>query len=184
MQFDSVLVAMLLAAIYDGPLCCALLLLSFATHNSKCLGLAKTIYIQCIHGNFGREITKYTVIYCVYIRFWPTLQMLHQNKTQWHAFADIFSQHPAQAFSRSMPSHTFSCSIQHSGICGHIRLQALQAKMSSFIITLLTQVLPLLFQALLAKEAAYTFTLLTQCLPLLLQALLAKEAALLLIFFT
>ena len=37
------------------------------------IGLAKTIYIRCIYGNFGREITKYMVIYGVYIRFWPTL---------------------------------------------------------------------------------------------------------------
>ena len=35
--------------------------------------LARTIYIRCLYGNFGREITKYTVIYGVYIRFWPTL---------------------------------------------------------------------------------------------------------------
>jgi len=26
-----------------------------------------------MYGIFGREITKYTVIYSVYIRFWPTL---------------------------------------------------------------------------------------------------------------
>jgi hypothetical protein len=25
--------------------------------------LARTIYIRCIYGNFGRGITKYTVIY-------------------------------------------------------------------------------------------------------------------------
>jgi hypothetical protein len=37
------------------------------------LGLARTIYIRCIYNIFGREITKYTVIYGVYIRFWPTL---------------------------------------------------------------------------------------------------------------
>jgi len=37
------------------------------------LGLARTIYIRFIHGMFGREITKYTVKYGVYIRFWPTL---------------------------------------------------------------------------------------------------------------
>jgi hypothetical protein len=34
------------------------------------------IYIQCIYGTFGREITKYTVIYGGYIRFWPTLHMV------------------------------------------------------------------------------------------------------------
>jgi hypothetical protein len=37
------------------------------------VGLARTLYIQCIYGIFGREITKYTVIYGAYIRFWPTL---------------------------------------------------------------------------------------------------------------
>jgi hypothetical protein len=31
------------------------------------------IYIRCIYGILGREIKKYTVIYGVYIRFWPTL---------------------------------------------------------------------------------------------------------------
>ena len=35
-------------------------------------GLTKTIYID---GDFDREITKYTVIYGVYIRFWPTLHI-------------------------------------------------------------------------------------------------------------
>jgi hypothetical protein len=43
---------------------------------SKYLGLARTIYIRCIYGIFGREIIKYTVIYGVYIRFWPTLKYL------------------------------------------------------------------------------------------------------------
>jgi hypothetical protein len=40
-----------------------------------CVGLAKIIYTRCIYGDIGREITKYTVIYGVYIRFWPTLRM-------------------------------------------------------------------------------------------------------------
>jgi hypothetical protein len=35
----------------------------------------QTIYIRCLYGIFGREITKYTVIYGVYVRFWPALQM-------------------------------------------------------------------------------------------------------------
>ena len=39
------------------------------------LGLARTIYIRCIYGIFGREIIKYTVIYGVYIRLWPTLML-------------------------------------------------------------------------------------------------------------
>ena len=40
-----------------------------------CVGLARTIYIRCIYGIFGREISEYTVIYGVYIWFWPTLSM-------------------------------------------------------------------------------------------------------------
>jgi hypothetical protein len=35
-----------------------------------------TVYIRCIYGIFGREITIHTVIYGAYIRFWPTLAML------------------------------------------------------------------------------------------------------------
>jgi hypothetical protein len=31
------------------------------------LGLARTIHIRCMYGISGREITKYTVIYTVYI---------------------------------------------------------------------------------------------------------------------
>ena len=33
------------------------------------------IHTRCIHGILGREITKYTVVYGVYVRFWPTLLM-------------------------------------------------------------------------------------------------------------
>ena len=35
--------------------------------------MARTIYIRCVYGMFGRRSTKYTVKYGVYIRFWPTL---------------------------------------------------------------------------------------------------------------
>jgi len=37
------------------------------------VGLARTTYIWCIYGIFGRKVTKYTVIYGAYIRFWPTI---------------------------------------------------------------------------------------------------------------
>ena len=50
-----------------------------------CLDLARTKYIRCIHGILGRKITKYTAIYGVYIRFWPTLHLLlatWRKKTQ------------------------------------------------------------------------------------------------------
>ena len=47
------------------------------------VGLARTIYIRCIYGNFGREITKYTVIYGVYIQFWPTLNTCCGHEMIW-----------------------------------------------------------------------------------------------------
>jgi len=40
------------------------------------IGLARTIhtvYVRYFGGILGREITKYTGIFGVYIRFWPTL---------------------------------------------------------------------------------------------------------------
>jgi len=39
------------------------------------LRLARTLYIRCAYGIFDRGITKYTVIYGVYIRLWPTPHM-------------------------------------------------------------------------------------------------------------
>jgi len=41
------------------------------------LGLARTMHIQCTYSNFGRKITKYTVIYGAYIQLWPTLCILY-----------------------------------------------------------------------------------------------------------
>ena len=41
-------------------------------HCQLSIGLARTIYIRCIYGIFGREFTKYTIIYVAYIRCWPT----------------------------------------------------------------------------------------------------------------
>jgi hypothetical protein len=37
------------------------------------IGLVIIKYTQCIYGMFGREITKYMVIYSAYIRFLTTL---------------------------------------------------------------------------------------------------------------
>jgi hypothetical protein len=47
----------------------------YAVYDRIYVGMARTIYTRCIYGIFGREITKYTVIYGVYIRFWPTLNI-------------------------------------------------------------------------------------------------------------
>ena len=39
------------------------------------------IYMRCIYGVISRELTKYTVIHSVYIRFWPTLLMRRTDAT-------------------------------------------------------------------------------------------------------
>ena len=44
-----------------------------AEERALLVALAITTYIRCIHGVFGREITKCTVIFGAHIRFWPTL---------------------------------------------------------------------------------------------------------------
>jgi hypothetical protein len=51
------------------------------------VGLARTMYIRCIHGIFGREITNYTVIYGAYIRFWPTLLICNNHISTILSFA-------------------------------------------------------------------------------------------------
>ena len=38
-------------------------------------GVGQNYVIRCIHGKFGREVTKCTVKYGVYIQFWLTLTM-------------------------------------------------------------------------------------------------------------
>ena len=52
---------------------------------AQCMCLMRKVgqnhmYIQCMHGIFGREITKYTVIYSAYIRSWPTLLTREKRK--------------------------------------------------------------------------------------------------------
>ena len=44
-------------------------------HPVRFVGLARTMYIRCVYGVFGRGITKSTAIYGVYIRFWPSLEV-------------------------------------------------------------------------------------------------------------
>jgi hypothetical protein len=50
---------------------------------AKYLGSARTIYIRCKYGIFGKAITKFTVIYGAYIQFWPTLQLSAFPALQW-----------------------------------------------------------------------------------------------------
>ena len=38
--------------------------------------------VRTVYGIFGREITKYTVIYGVYIQFWPTLPISNRCSTR------------------------------------------------------------------------------------------------------
>jgi hypothetical protein len=72
MQVSFVL-QMLLCELYEKLLRYGRQGCTIAAQHREYLGLARTIYIRCIYGIFGREITRYTVIYGVYIRFWPIL---------------------------------------------------------------------------------------------------------------
>jgi hypothetical protein len=48
--------------------------------NAILIGLARILNIRCIYDIFGRELTKYTVIYGAYTRFWPTLHIDHMSR--------------------------------------------------------------------------------------------------------
>ena len=53
--------------------------------------LARTTYVRCICGDSGREITKYKVMYGVYIRFWRTLYIFTvlANPSAFHCLATV-----------------------------------------------------------------------------------------------
>jgi hypothetical protein len=79
----------------------------------SCVGLARTIYMRCIYGAFGREITKYTVIYIVYTRFWPTL-LTWLGLMPAHAFRAhilVSRRFPECTFVNDMPAHAFRAHV-------------------------------------------------------------------------
>ena len=62
---------------------------------------------RCVYGILGREITKFMVIYGVYIRFWPTLNTLYadvQGNTRIHVLENI--QRPRSVCTCTHYSHT------------------------------------------------------------------------------
>jgi len=94
------------------------------------VGLARTIYIRFIYGIFGSEITKNTVIYGVYIRFWPTLLICflaggwpHMSVTivvdsaVWSNMKHLRSKHTQTHTRTSMHEDENSCLVsQHFGL--------------------------------------------------------------------
>jgi hypothetical protein len=44
--------------------------------NALYLGLARAMFIRCVYGIFCRGFIKCTVMYSVYVRFWPILCVL------------------------------------------------------------------------------------------------------------
>jgi len=57
--------------------------LAISVPNIPNIELARTMYIRYIYGNIGRKTTKYTVIYGIYIRFWPTPRIYTRNIWFW-----------------------------------------------------------------------------------------------------
>jgi len=53
--------------------------------------IGQTIYIRCIYGIFGSGISKYTVNYGAYIRFWSTL-LLWQELDNMITMNNLFDQ--------------------------------------------------------------------------------------------
>jgi hypothetical protein len=79
----------------------------------KTVGLARTIYIRCIYGIICREITKYTVIYGVFILFWPTLQnCIHVPLSTTQVANPIYKRAYPCRFTHSS-FHNMSCKSAH-----------------------------------------------------------------------
>jgi len=51
--------------------------------NVSCIGLARTVYVYGVSQFFWQGNHQYTVIYGVYIRFWPTLVVQRPHKNGW-----------------------------------------------------------------------------------------------------
>jgi hypothetical protein len=91
------------------------------------------IYMRCIYVFFGREITKYTVIYGVYLRFWPTLRIFNRVQREQRGQALLTHQSPGKWRYTSKGSKVCSCHNSstkypviyvHSRSCPNICLQS------------------------------------------------------------
>ena len=64
-------------------------------------------HIRCMYGIFCRNVTKYTVIYGVYIRFWPTLQICYTLLADASDYGTRTSEHePLTCTHTHMYTHT------------------------------------------------------------------------------
>ena len=89
------------------------------------------IYMRCMYGTFGREITKYTVIYGVFIRSWPTLLICIQPNCSAHTVTHIalarslaeaillYATNSLRTYCDSHRSRTLSCT-DYSIVCNQI----------------------------------------------------------------
>ena len=91
------------------------------------VGLARTICVQCKYEIFGREITKYTVIYGVYIRFWLYTSILAVMATrevsEMQQKVILYAEAAAIATTRHLP-YVQRCNQKSS--CMQRQLQLLQ----------------------------------------------------------
>jgi hypothetical protein len=105
------------------------------------VGLARTIYIRCTYGIFGREITIHTAIYGVYIRFWPTLNIILRLAAPKQMYNNT-NVHPTYGDTQRMPPatprrqpRTAKCSaacrstLVHGGDCNRMSVGAVSAQL-------------------------------------------------------
>ena len=117
--------------------------------------MARTIYVQCINGIFGRDLTKYTVIYGVHVRFWPTLNKCAHTYSHMHMFKQYMQTHTPDTYARicrsthahththahkrththfAQPNITHTCTHQHPmSTCERLALVSGQASTKHFI---------------------------------------------------
>jgi hypothetical protein len=112
-------------------------------------------HIRCVYGILGREITKYTVIYGVHVRFWPTLNKCAHTYSHMHMFKQYMQTHTPDTYARicrsthahththahkrththfAQPNITHTCTHQHPmSTCERLALVSGQASTKHFI---------------------------------------------------
>ena len=91
------IVKLLIGSQRNGLMLPNLQLLTAGLKSGILIEVVGTTYIRCVYIIFGRKITRYTVMYCVYIRFWPNLVVQQQLYRRCTPLVDVISNRTAKA---------------------------------------------------------------------------------------
>ena len=86
--------------------------------------MVKTIRVRCIYSIVGRDITKYTVMYGIYIRFWLALLIFRKcsrGLRKYHGGMQHTHTHTHTHTGGMQHTHTHTGGMQHTHSTGGIQ---------------------------------------------------------------